>query len=224
MKTLYGYLLRQVMASLVMTMMVFTFVLLVANALQQLLPLLVKGQATFLMIGEAFALLIPFVFAFALPTAMLTSTVLTFERFSGDQEFTAARASGISLLSLSAPILVLSLFLCGLSAAINMYIAPTCRVAYNGLRYDMKSTLANFKLPEGYTELPGDKPDDPSYTIYTRRNRNQYLQDVMVYEVEQGTNSHTVIAPTGHISVDATNQQLVLTLTNATTHSSDSEV
>ncbi len=206
-----------------MTMIVFTFVLLVANALQQLLPLLVKGQATFLMICEAFALLIPFVFAFALPTAMLTSTVLTFERFSGDQELTAARASGISLVSLCAPILVLSLFLCGVSAAINMYIAPACRVAYNGLRFDMKSTLANFQLPEGYTELSGDKPGDPSYTIYTRRNRNQYLQDVMVCKVEDETNSTTVIAPTGHISVDATNQLLILTLTNATTHYSSSE-
>jgi len=222
-KTLHRYLVRQVVASLTVTMMVFTFVLLVANALQQLLPLLVKGQASFLMLLQAFGLLIPFVFAFALPTAMLTSTVLTFERFSGDQELTAARASGISLVSLAAPVLILSLFLCGVSAAINMYIAPSCRVAYNGLRFDMKSTLANFQLPEGYTELSGEKPTDPSYTIYARRNRKQNLQDVMVTKIEDETNSTMVIAPTGHIFVDATNQQLILILTNTTTHFSQSE-
>jgi lipopolysaccharide export system permease protein len=76
----------------------------------------------------------------------------------------------------------------------------------------MRGALANFKLPEGYTELPG-------YTIYTRRNRNQNLQDVMVYSPETETQpSHTVVAPTGHFTVDATNQQLVLTLTNAIDH------
>ena len=78
MKTLHRYLLRQVMASLVMTMLVFTFVLLVGSSLQELLPLIVKGQATFLVVAKAFLLLTPFVFAFALPMAMLTSTILTF--------------------------------------------------------------------------------------------------------------------------------------------------
>lgn len=209
------------MASLVMTMLVFTFVLLVGSALRELLPLLVNGQASFLLIAKAFGLLIPFVFSFAFPLAMLTSTILVFERFSGDQELTAARASGISLISLAAPILILSLFFCGVSALINMQIAPMCRVAYNGLRSDMRGALANFKLPEGYTDLPGAKPGDPSYTIYTRKNRDQNLQDVMVYEVESETNkSTTIMAPTGHFFVDITNQQLVLYLTNATGHMS----
>jgi lipopolysaccharide export system permease protein len=202
------------MASLVMTMLVFTFVLLVGSSLQELLPLIVKGQATFQVVAKAFLLLTPFVFAFALPMAMLTSTILTFERFSGDQELTAARASGISLISLSTPILILGLVLCGISAAINMYIAPQCRVAYNGLRNDMRGALANFQLPEGNTYLPG-------YTIYTGHNRKQNLQDVMVSSFENGTNSRIVVARTGHFFVDATNQQLVLILTNATIHFSD---
>jgi lipopolysaccharide export system permease protein len=223
-KTLHGYLLRQVSASLVMTMLVFTFVLLVGSALRELLPLLVSGQASFLMVVKAFGLLIPFVFSFALPMAMLTSTVLVFGRFSADQELTAARASGVSLISLAAPLLILSLFLCGVSAVINMQIAPTCRVAYNGLRADMRSALANFKLPEGYTDLPPSKPGDPSYTIYVRKNRNQNLQDVMVHELEDETHSDTIMAPTAHFFIDVTNQQLVLNFTNATTYRSPGDV
>jgi len=201
-----------------MTMLVFTFVLLVGSSLQELLPLIVRGQATLWTVGKAFLLLTPFVLAFALPMAMLTSTVLTFERFSGDQELTAARASGVSLISLSMPILLLGLVLCGVSAAINMYIAPQCRVAYNGLRSDMRGALANFKLPEGYTDLPGDQ----HYTIYTRRNRNQHLQDVMVYTAATDTNSSTIVAPTGYYFVDVTNQNLFLYLTNATDYESPS--
>jgi lipopolysaccharide export system permease protein len=203
-----------------MTMMVFTFVLLVGSALRELLPLLVNGQASFLMVVKAFALLIPFLFAFALPMAMLTSTVLVFGRFSADQELTAARASGVSLVSLAAPILMFGLLLCGLSAWINMQIAPTCRVAYNDLRSQMRVALANFRLPEGeYVDFPPAKPGESAYTIYTRKNdRYQNLKDVMLYEIEDATNNRTVLAPTGHFEVDANSQQLILTLTNATSN------
>ena len=203
-----------------MTMLVFTFVLLVGSALRELLPLIVKGQASMLTVAKAFALSIPFLVSFALPMAMLTSTVLVFERFSGDQELTAARASGVSLLSLAAPILALSLFLCGVCAVINMQVAPACRVAYNNVRYDMRSVLANFSLPEGYTELPGAKATDTSYTIYTRKNHNQDLQDVIFYSFEGTTNSFTVTAPAGHYIVDTNALELVLYLTNATSYDS----
>src|SRR5262245_587470 len=132
-----------------MTMLVFIFVLLVGSALRELLPLLVKGQMSFLTFGKALVLLIPFLLAFALPMAMLTSTLLVFGRFSADSELTAARASGVSLVSLAAPILMFGLFLCIACAAINMKIAPTCKVAYNDLRSDLRAEMASAKLPEG---------------------------------------------------------------------------
>jgi len=216
-KTLYRYLLRQVTVSLVMTMLVFTFVLLVGSALQELLPLIVKGQASLLTVAKAFGLLIPFVFAFALPMAMLTSTILVFGRFSADQELTAARASGVSLLSLALPILVLSLVLCGVSGLLNMEVAPTCRVAYNDLRADIKTAMANVKLPDGeYVDFPPAKPGEATYTIYTRKNRNQNLQDVILYVMDDATNSRTILAPTGHLSIDTNDQTLTLFLTNVT--------
>jgi lipopolysaccharide export system permease protein len=207
-------LVRQILASLVMTMLVFTFVLLVGSALRELLPLLVNGQASFVMVAEAFGLLIPFVFAFALPTAILTSTLLVFGRFSADQELTAARASGISLVSLATPVLVLGLLLCGLSAWINMEVAPMCRVAYNDLRVEMRTALANFRLPEGQpVEFPG-QTNGASYTIYTRKNRNQNLQDVLILKIEQETNRTTIIAPGGRLELDTNDQKLLLYLTN----------
>jgi lipopolysaccharide export system permease protein len=201
-KTLHLYLTRQVLASMLMTAIVFTFILMLGNLLKDAFVLLVSRQASPALILQAVGLMIPYVWAFALPMAMLTATLLVFGRFSSEQELTAVRASGISLVSLTIPILVLSLVLCGICALINMEVTPRCWRGYKDLMFKFKTDLAEVRFPEGrYIR------DFDGFIFYAGRSRNNQLGDVMVL-ITETNGSTTLRAATGQITRDETNQQI----------------
>ncbi len=201
------------LAALLLTVAVFTAVLLIGNALREILTLLASAHVSPLLIAKAVLYLIPFVWVFALPMGMLTATLLVFGRFSADQELTAARASGVSLVSLVMPVLLLSLFCSSLSAWFNLDLGPRCRVAYLGLIQEVKQDLVNAQLPAGRFIK-----DFKGYIFFVEKNDAGQLKNVMIYVVENETNVDTTIrAPRGEIRADRANQQLVLDLYDAQT-------
>ena len=188
-------------------MTVFTCLLLLGNVLKEILPFLIQGHARASLVAEAVVLLIPFVWVFALPMGLLTATLLVFGRFSADQELTAARASGISLISLIMPILLLSLFCCLLSGWFSMDLGPRSRVKYLGLKTELLADLANFQLPEGrFMNISSN------YIFYAEKNTAGKLQNVVVISVDQ--NSY-VEAPFGNVEFNRTNEQITLNLFQA---------
>ena len=194
-----------------MTVAVFTFVMLLGSVLKEILELLVSGYLSVGLFAQAIGLLIPWVWAFSLPMGMLTATLLVFGRFSADQELTAVRAGGISLVSLVSPVLLLSLAMCAVSALVNMEIAPKCRVAYNDLRFKVVAELSKAQLPEGrYIK------DFPGYILYVGKNRKGMLEDVTILILPDKTNvAVTVMAPRGELQVDEINQQFTMKLFDA---------
>ena len=210
-KTLHKYLAGQVLATLLLTVAVFTAVLLVGNALREILTLLVSSQVSPLLLLKALLYLIPFVWVFALPMGMLTATLLVFGRFSADQELTAARASGVSLLSLVTPVLLLSLLCCGLSAWFNLQLGPQSRVAFKNLTDDLRAVAMNAQIPEGRFIR-----DFPGYIFYVEKNRGGALENVMIYRLQNETNVDTTLhAASGRLKPDRANNQLVLDLVDA---------
>lgn len=211
MKTLQKYLVGQVFVTLLLTVAVFTAVLLIGNALREILTLLASSHVSPLLMVKAILYLIPFVWVFALPMGMLTATLLVFGRFSADQELTAARASGVSLMSLVMPVLLLSLFCCTLSAWFNMELGPRCRVAYVSLIRDLRAEIVNAQLPAGRFIR-----DFPGYIFYVEKNNGGKLENVMIYRLQNETNVDTTLrAARGQLKPDRANNQLILDLYDA---------
>ncbi len=200
----------QVLATLLLTVAVFAFVVVLLNGLREVLPLLFGGHVHLGLVCKAIGLLIPFACVYALPMGFITATLLVFGRFSADQELTAARAGGVSLLSLITPVLLLSLLCCGLSAWFNLEIGPRSRVAFINLKRELLVNLADAQIPEGRLVR-----DFPGYLFYCEKNHDGDLQNVMIYQLQNETNVASVIkAAHGRLSPDRAKNQLLVNLTD----------
>src|SRR5688572_18312019 len=101
------YIFKSVLFTCVAAVGLFLFVLLLGNALRDLLSPVLAGQIEWDLAGRLILMLIPAVAPFALPMGVLTGVLLTLGRLSADSEITAMRAAGISLLRLARPVFVL---------------------------------------------------------------------------------------------------------------------
>lgn len=194
-----------------MTVAVFTFILLLGNLLKEILSLLVNQQASLGLVLQAIGLLIPFVLVFALPMGFLTATLLVFGRLSADHELTAMRAAGLSLISVISPILLLSVAMSVVCAAINLEWAPRCRIAY-------KQLIAGVGFDPSGVLLPAEQfiKDIPGYIIYVGENKKGDLKDVSIWKLDAKENLQEYSqSDRGRVEVDSAKRQIILTLYEA---------
>jgi lipopolysaccharide export system permease protein len=207
MRTLHLYLTRETLATLMMTVLVFTFVLLLGNLFKEIAALIASGQVTPGFLLKAVGLLIPYVLVYSLPMGMLTATLLVFGRFSAEHELTAARAGGISLLSLSAPVLAIGVLMSALSGWMNLHVAPQCRLAYKTMlfEYGLENTAA-LLTEKGFTDFPGHR-------VYLGSIDGDTLRDVVIYQHDEAGNLKLRMhAEEASLGVDTKTQQVMITL------------
>ncbi|MEI6107376.1 MAG: LptF/LptG family permease [Opitutae bacterium] len=206
---------RHIFANVVLTcgaaVGLFAFVLMMGNALKDLLPLILAGQLAIDTSLQLIALLVPFVVSYALPMGMLTGILLVLGRMSSDREITALRASGLSVAWLSAPILfsaILGVILC---LVINFQFMPLARVAYHReMAEAVRQNPLSFIVPKTFIrEFPG-------IVLYVGEKRGSSLKDFWLWELDaQNRVKRFARADTGRLDFDEANNKLVLTLEHA---------
>ncbi len=119
-KTLHAYLLKDLLKVTMLTLVALTLLMSVLAIIQPLQKLGLAGQQLLAL----FLYTIPVMLSLTLPVATLFASTLVYGRFSQDNELLAARASGISTLSLLRPALVMGAIVTVLSLAMINVVAP----------------------------------------------------------------------------------------------------
>lgn len=210
MKTLHWYLIRQIFATLVVTVAVFAGILLLGSVIKEVLGVLLSQNANLWDVARAIGMLIPFILVFALPIGMLTAALLVFGRLSADQELTAMRASGVSLVSLVSPVLLFSALMCVVCAMVNLDFAPRARQAFKRMMFEFGERNIGLILQPGvFHEFP-----KAGITVYVGKASGNELTDVSIYALQDGKAVRVYRAARATLVVDQEKQQLLVTLFN----------
>ncbi|MDI1248474.1 MAG: LptF/LptG family permease [Lacunisphaera sp.] len=203
---------RHIFANVVLTcgaaVGMFAFVLMIGNSLKDLLPLILAGQLAPDMVVRLILLMVPFVLAYALPMGMLTGILLVLGRMSSDHEVTALRAAGVSVASLSAPILFLALVGVVVTALINFQFMPVTRLTQQReLAEAVRQNPLSFIVPKTFIR------DFPDRVIYVGEKNGDVLKDIWIWELDrQKRVVNSGRAASGRIDFDGVNNKLILAL------------
>lgn len=189
----------------------FGLVLMLGNAMKELLGPMLAGQLEIDTFIRLVSLLVPFVFYYALPMGMLTGILLVLGRMSSDREITALRASGVSVAWLSAPIIFLALVGVVAGLLINFHFMPVARLAYQReLAEAVHQNPLSFIVPKTFIR------DFPGVVIYVGEKHDTQLKDFWIWELDaQKRVKRFARAELGRLSFDGDRRTLRLTLENA---------
>jgi lipopolysaccharide export system permease protein len=211
MNLLHRHIFANVFSTCAASVAMFGFVLMLGNAMKDLLGPVLAGQLapeTFL---RLVGLLVPFVIYYALPMGMLTGILLVLGRMSSDREITAMRASGLSVAWLSAPILFLAMLGVAAALLINFHFMPVARLAYQREFADaVRQNPLSFIVPRTFIR------DFPGVVLYVGEKQENRLRDFWLWELDnQNRVRRFARADAGRLDYDEAGNKLVLTLEQA---------
>jgi lipopolysaccharide export system permease protein len=149
--------------------------------------------------------------AWVLPFALLTAMLLLFGRLSADNELTAIKASGISLLALVTPLLVFSLLMSGVCAWFNLKVTPQSRVTYKRLLLS-----AGLQSPEALITEDRFIDEIKGTILYVRKKYGNDLEDVCIYSLDDKTGDIVLrtTAAKAHVSWQQESNKMLFKLMN----------
>lgn len=145
MRILTRYILREVLASALIGVAVFSFVLFTRD-LGRILELVVRNSAPLPSVAEVFFFTLPVALTYTIPMGVLVGILIGLSRLAADSEITAMRASGIGVWKF---VRMLSLFVAvawGLALLNSLWIAPASQAAMARLQDRLKTSQASFEV------------------------------------------------------------------------------
>jgi lipopolysaccharide export system permease protein len=198
MKIFDRYIFKNLLITSIFVSVTLTVVILLTQSLK-FLELVIESGASADTFWVLTSLALPRFFEVILPLALMTATIFTYNRMTGDSELVVIRAIGQSPLSLAKPALLLAMLITCILWSVTMYFAPKSLSTLQIKRQEIKAQLSTSLFREGVFNQAGK-----GLTVYARdRSADGTLYGLMINDNRADQkNPSTIIAKRGILSTN----------------------
>jgi len=215
MRILRNYILKECLQPFTLSITVLTSVFLLGY-LPQLANKVINNGVSLAAMSQIFLYYIPILLGYTLPIACLITVILTFGHMSAENEILAMRASGIHLLRLLTPLVVIGIILCMVVFLLNDRIIPQAYDAQTRILQETGAQDPSAMLEPGSFINAFDK-----YIIFIYRMEGDILYGIRIYQPAPNKPTRTIIAEEGEFVHVPGRDQLMLKLLNGTSDEPD---
>lgn len=191
-----------------MTFLIVLFIVLMQFLWKYIDSLVGKGLGLDVL-GELFFYAALSMVPMALPLAILLASLMTFGNLGEKFELTAMKASGISLIRVMAPLIVLVCLIAVGAFFFQNNVLPKAQVKMWTLLFSVRQKSPEVEIPENvfYDQIPG-------YNLLVREKNREtgMLYDVMIYEVGKSDNSIILLSDSARLAMTPEMSHLYLHL------------
>jgi lipopolysaccharide export system permease protein len=190
--------LAETLPAFAVNLAVFTFILLMARAMQ-LADLVVANGVSALDVAWILLLVMPKMLSMSVPMSALLAPLTTFLRMSADSEITVLKASGVSLYQLLPPVLLFGLAAGAVTGFLNVHLTPAANLRF---RTDLL-TLAKARADLAIKEQVFVR-DFPGLTIYVAHlpSRAAEMENIFINDRRLEGENTVVVARKGLLDID----------------------
>jgi len=152
----------------------------------------------------------------AMPLAVLLASLMTFGNLAENLELLAFKSSGISLVRIMAPVMVLSAFLAVGAFMFANYVMPVTNLKMRSLLYDIQQQRPELSIKPGVFD---NNLEGYSIRIGDRDSKTNLLTDILIFDhTNKEGNTKVTVADSGYMKMTADEKHLLLTLYNGRTY------
>jgi lipopolysaccharide export system permease protein len=208
--TVNRYVFREMIPPFVISMILLTFIFLMAEILR-ITDLIVNYGVSLVSVVLLLIYATPSFLIFVLPMSIMMGVLLAFLRLSHDNEIIALKASGISVYKLLPPVFVFCLMGCLMTGFVSIYGDPWGRLSSKALLFKTATSNVDIGLKER-TFI--DRFDGVMLYVSQIDPQDKTLIDVYIEDQQTPGMVNTVVAPRGKLFFDPESLTFRLVLFN----------
>lgn len=216
MKVLRNYILKETFGPFILSLLVLTTIMLLGN-LVKMVNLVINKGVDLILVLKSFLYLVPFLLAYTIPIACLAAVLLAFGRMSSDNEIVAIRSSGVSIIKLVFPLIVIGFIFSLILLILNDRVIPYSH-------YAAKKTIKQIGLknPAAVLEAGTFIDSFSGSIIFIYRIEGNKLYQVRIYQPQgEGKPTRTIIAKRGEFVALPEQNKIKLKLMDGTSDEAD---